>query len=300
MLFSCPVHRLLIGKKEDFHLPFHRQILLLIVFAGIYLRLTFFLSASSSFFDVTFNFLPDFLLSTCPLPTGTKTLERLKAMDFRPSGRCPRTMLVLFIALLFKGVTSFIATSQMICSFVPSTRRLPSSGLVSTTALAGMWSQDEELVGADRIKACVPYLLPLMDGDQFGHYIYSRIPFLGAINDISIGPLATIAHNIPFLSLGLFVALTLGTRFNMEMPRTLRFSAQQAALIDVALIVPELIASSFDQDPLPRSILEPCANFVWYAYMTAVIYSVYTNMRGKKPDQIPFISQLAENMVGPF
>jgi Chloroplast import apparatus Tic20-like len=163
-----------------------------------------------------------------------------------------------------------------------------------------MWSQDDDIQGADRIKACVPYLLPLMDGDQFGHFIYERIPALGALNEVTIGPLAEIGHKIPFLSLGLFVALTLGTRFNTEMSRNLRFSAQQAALIDVALLFPELIGSGFEQDPLPRYIAEPCCNFVWYAYMTAVIYCVYSNLRGKKPDQIPYLSSSADLMVGPF
>jgi hypothetical protein len=168
------------------------------------------------------------------------------------------------------------------------------------TALKGMWSQDDEIEGTDRLKACIPYLLPLMDGDHFGYYIYQRIPFMGVIDDWTIGPLSDLAHSIPFLTLGLFVALTLGTRFNTDMSRNLRFSAQQAALIDVALLIPELISSSFAEDPVPRYIAEPCSTFVWYAYMSAVIYSVFSNLRGKKPDQIPFLSQYSELMVGPF
>lgn len=168
------------------------------------------------------------------------------------------------------------------------------------TALSGMWSQDNEIQGADRIKACIPYLLPLIDGDHFGRFIYERIPPLGALNEVTIGPLADIAHKVPFFSLGLFMALTLGTRFNTEMSRNLRFSAQQAALIDVALLFPELIGSGFEQDPVPRYISEPCSNFVFYAYISAVVYCVYSNLRGKKPDQIPFLSNSADLMVGPF
>jgi len=37
-----------------------------------------------------------------------------------------------------------------------------------------------------------------------------------------------------------------------------------------------------------------------YAYMTTIIYCVYSNLRGKRPDQIPFISPSADLMVGPF
>ena len=128
-----------------------------------------------------------------------------------------------------------------------------------------MWSSDEELQGSDKIKACVPYVLPLMDGDQFGHYIYERFPLLGEVNDLLLGPLVHLQHKIPFLGVGLFIALTLGTRFNTDMNRNVRFSAQQAALIDVALIFPEIIAGGFQgENELPRYIAEPCSNFVWY------------------------------------
>ena len=164
-----------------------------------------------------------------------------------------------------------------------------------------MWSNDEDLRGSDRIKACVPYILPLIDGNEFGYYIYDRIPPLGFLNDITIGPLANLFHTVPFLGIGLFVTFTLGTRFaTTTMDRNVRFNAQQAANIDVALIVPELIASGFVDDPLPRYISEPCANFVWYVYVTAVAYAVVSNLRGRKPDQIPFISPWSDYMVGPF
>jgi hypothetical protein len=163
-----------------------------------------------------------------------------------------------------------------------------------------MFDRKDELFGADRIKACVPYLLPLIDGDPFGAYIYERIPPLGLLDDLTIGPLANMARHIPFSTVILFVALTLGTRFNMDMDRNVRFSAQQAALIDVALIFPELIASSFQDETLPRALVEPLSTFVWYTYMSTVVYSIYRNLRGRRPDQIPYISAFADEMVGPI
>jgi hypothetical protein len=164
-----------------------------------------------------------------------------------------------------------------------------------------MWSGDDELRGSDRIKACFPYILPLLDGDQFGYYIYDRIPPLGLLDDILLGPLLNIFHAVPFLGILFFLALTLGTRTATDMSRGVRFNAQQAALIDVVLVFPELIANGFaEEDPLPRSIAEPCSNFVYYLYMSMVIYSIYSNLRGKKPNQIPYISNFAELAVGPF
>jgi hypothetical protein len=185
----------------------------------------------------------------------------------------------------------------------PNDQRLHGSSSQSSTSTSlrnGMWSQDDELRGSDRLKACVPYLLPLIDGDPFAQYIYLRFPALGAVNDFFLGPLLTVSHNVPFFGVGLFVALTLGTISNTDMHRNVRFSAQQAALLHVALILPELIGSSTGNEPLPRYILEPCHNFVWYAYASAVVYCVYSNLSGKKPDQIPVLSAYSELMVGPM
>lgn len=193
------------------------------------------------------------------------------------------------------GRSVYMLTAKHPCRF-QEPKYIPSS----TTSLMGMWSQNDEIEGSDRVKACIPYLLPLIDGDHFGKYIYERVPFMEAIDQVTIGPLAELGHSIPFLSLGLFMALTLGTRFNTNMSRNLRFSAQQAALIDVALLFPELIGSGFAEDPLPRYIAEPCCNFVWYAYMSVVVYCLVSNLRGKKPDQIPYLSNSADMMVGPF
>lgn len=163
-----------------------------------------------------------------------------------------------------------------------------------------LWSKDEEISGSDKIKACVPYILPLLDGEIFGRYIYERVPPLGFLDSLFIGPLYEFYARVPLLGLILFLVLTLGTRGNTEMNRVVRFNAQQAALIDVVLVFPELIGSAFEGEDIPRYLVEPCMNFVWYTYMAMVLYSIYENLRGKKPDQIPWISNYADVMVGPF
>jgi len=163
-----------------------------------------------------------------------------------------------------------------------------------------MWSSDDEIEGIDKYKSCIPYMLPLLDGEMFGKYIYQRVPPLNFLDSLFIGPLSESYSHVPFFGLLIFIGLTLGTRGNTDMSRNLRFNAQQAALIDVALIVPELIAEAFEGEDIPRYLQEPCMNFVWYIYMSMVLYSVFSNLRGKKPSQIPWISGYAEMMVGPF
>ncbi|KAL7562336.1 hypothetical protein ACA910_016399 [Epithemia clementina (nom. ined.)] len=201
-----------------------------------------------------------------------------------------RTLLVPQ-STVWRGVSPIAAQA-------PTARRASST---STTRLC-MWSKDDDEISGfgNRVKCCFPYLLPLLDGDHFGRFIYERIPPLGLANELLLGPLVQINNHVPFFGLAFFLALTLGTRFNFDMDRNIRYNAQLAALIDIALILPELIASGFEEGDVPRFITEPCSNFVWYAYTTAVVYCMYSNLRGKKPSGIPYLSQSAEWMVGPF
>ena len=203
---------------------------------------------------------------------------------------------------------------------IPKRRRLGNGAAPSTTAIGppsslsttttttttttqlqmSMFSRDDDLEGTDKYKACVPYVLPLLDGEKFGNYIYERVPPLGFLDGLFIGPLHEIYSQFDWLGLLLFCALTLGTRFNTDMNRNVRFNAQQAAMISATLVVPELIAYSFVDEDIPRYIVEPCSNFVWYTYMSMCLYSIYNNLRGKKPDAIPYVSNLSELLVGPF
>ena len=99
----------------------------------------------------------------------------------------------------------------------------------------------------------------------------------------------------------IFIALTMVTRFNTDMNRSVRFNAQQAALLDVALIFPEIVATSVDETGgVPLYIVEGGANFVWYTYMSVVLYCVYTNLKGQRPNQVPYLSAVSDLMVGPF
>ena len=163
-----------------------------------------------------------------------------------------------------------------------------------------MWDRDGDLQGPDKLKACIPYILPILDGDHFGQYIYERIPPLALVHDVLLGGLLHLWDIFPFSGLVLFIALTLGTRGNTEMDRNVRFSAQQAGLIDVTLIGPELISGAMDGEDLPRALLEPCSNFTYYYIVVTVLYCIAFNLRGKKPDQIPYISGWSDMMVGPF
>jgi len=160
---------------------------------------------------------------------------------------------------------------------------------------------DAEIIGPERIKSCIPYILPLIDGDNFGKYIYERIPALGTADYVLLRPFVEAIHGAPALSIVLFIIFALGPQLTGQ-SRTVRFNAQQAVLIDVALIFPQLIGEAVaDADAnLPRAVMEPASNFVWYFIVSCVAYCVVSNLRGKVPNQIPYISSFSDMAIGPF
>lgn len=191
--------------------------------------------------------------------------------------------------------------NRSVRKFSESRAQLENARSVSSkcTKLYGFFDNDE-VSDADKVKACIPYMLPLLDGDSFGEYIYKRIPPLHALDEAFIAPMVSALQAFPLLSLVLFCLLSLGPRFVDGMSRTLRFNAQQAVLIDVGLILPTIVQEGLEGTEVPRPWAEIGCNFVWYVYMTAIVYSVLMNLRGRKPDGIPYVSQAAEMMTGPF
>mmetsp|Transcript_25875 Transcript_25875/g.42712 ORF Transcript_25875/g.42712 Transcript_25875/m.42712 type:complete len:246 (+) Transcript_25875:184-921(+) len=162
--------------------------------------------------------------------------------------------------------------------------------------------EDEgDIRGPDRMKSCIPYMLPLIDGDSFGRFIYERFPPLGSLDYVLMRPFVDAFHAVPFLSIALFMVFAIGPQLSRDsLSREVRFNAQQAIFIDLLLLFPTLIGEAIQGEKVPMYLLEPSTNFVWIAYMSLVLYSVTSCLRGKKPDQIPFISSAAEMATGPF
>ena len=164
-----------------------------------------------------------------------------------------------------------------------------------------IFEDEGDIRGSDRIKSCIPYMLPLIDGDSFGRFIYERIPPLGFLDYILLRPFVEGFRAVPFLSILLFMIFALAPQLLRDsLSREVRFNAQQAVLIDVALIFPTIIGESIADEKIPRELLEPATNFVFIGYVSLCIYSVTSCLTGKKPDQIPYISSAAEFSVGPF
>lgn len=166
-----------------------------------------------------------------------------------------------------------------------------------STPRLSMSRNANEVQGTDRILSSLPYLLPLMDGDRYGRFLFAILPPLGLADALLLGPFKMVYYSIPFAQLGTFIALSFLSR-NSEIPRSIRFNMQQALILDILLIFPSL----FGRLPfaIPRVLVESGSNFVFFVLVASVGYSLFSNLSGKLPNQIPVVSDATESQIGPF
>lgn len=163
--------------------------------------------------------------------------------------------------------------------------------------------QEDEVPLAERALACLPYVLPLCDALPFGKYVITEFPALAlALLPLApFAPLMAIVNAVPFGEFILFIVLTTSSR-NPSFSRFVRFSMQQAVLLDIALIFPQLlgqVGSALKLSP-PESIVEPLSTTVFFAVLASVCYSLVANGFGNTPNGIPVVSEATERSLGPF
>lgn len=142
---------------------------------------------------------------------------------------------------------------------------------------------------SDRIFACLPYLLPLVDGIGFGKYLFFQFPILEQVLLLPLTPLIFLYRVIPFGSLIIFFALFLGVVRNENINHFIRFNAMQAILIDIVIILCSIIMP-FVVKVLPSPfIVETLFNVVFLGLLGTFVYVIVQSAQGRYAE-IPTIS----------
>mmetsp|Transcript_8159 Transcript_8159/g.12133 ORF Transcript_8159/g.12133 Transcript_8159/m.12133 type:complete len:415 (-) Transcript_8159:441-1685(-) len=150
----------------------------------------------------------------------------------------------------------------------------------------------------DKIVSILPYLLPLLDGLQYGRFLILDIEKTQGDSPplMALAVLYTLYRSIPFSGFLAFLAinfLTANTRIN----RLVRFNLQQSIFVDLALILPGLLTGVFAVllptlgVALPSNFAELGADAVFYLLLATLAYCSISSLLGITPDKIPFISQ---------
>lgn len=142
----------------------------------------------------------------------------------------------------------------------------------------------------DRTFACLPYLLPLLDGLMFATPFLKQFPALQPIF-LPLFFLGQIYQGIPFLGLIIFFALFLLVVRNENIAHFIRFNTMQAILLDIVLILCSIISSYVLQPALGGGLLlETLYNVVFLGTVAAIAYSVAQSVLGRYAE-IPTISE---------
>ena len=154
---------------------------------------------------------------------------------------------------------------------------------------------DKAPTGTDKLVSVLPYLLPLLDGLQFGRFLLE-----GQDNPVVavLALLYTLYRSVPLS--GFIAYLALNTlKGNLSINRQIRFNMQQAIYLDIALFVPSLIATLNGLVlggigvEVPEVVSQLGSDAVFVTLLAGIGYSVASSLLGITPDKIPFISKAA-------
>mmetsp|Transcript_135350 Transcript_135350/g.432099 ORF Transcript_135350/g.432099 Transcript_135350/m.432099 type:complete len:470 (-) Transcript_135350:182-1591(-) len=145
-----------------------------------------------------------------------------------------------------------------------------------------------------RILACLVYILTLADGFRIAVPIVMTQPIIAAL----FTPLALVSaliSAVPFGS-GILFLLFVTLAQNKELPRLLRFNLEQAVLLDVALVVPNLLVVGATEAGAP-DVGFVVGGVFFVALLLVVGYCWSSSSKGEEPDGIPFVSSTTKNVI---
>jgi hypothetical protein len=159
---------------------------------------------------------------------------------------------------------------------------------------------EKEPTTTDKIVSSLPYLLPLLDGLQFGRFFLaenSNNPVVGIL-----GLLYTVYRSIPLGGLLAYLALNFLSS-NLSINKLVRFNIQQAIFVDIALFFPGLLAAatgfiaSGAGFEIPPGVTELGSDAIFGALLVTIAYASVSSALGITPDKVPFLSKAVENRM---
>jgi uncharacterized membrane protein len=148
----------------------------------------------------------------------------------------------------------------------------------------------------DRIFACLPYLLPLIDSLMFGSFLFGQFPLLKVLLLllqpvlIVYGSLGQIGQLIVFFALFMLVVR------NEKISHFIRFNAMQAILLDIVIFLCSVLVRILTTIPGTGFATETLANTIFLGIVAAVVYSVAQSLMGKYAE-IPALSEAVHMQV---
>jgi hypothetical protein len=148
---------------------------------------------------------------------------------------------------------------------------------------------------SDRLFACLPYLLPLIEVLGFSQFLLTQFPFLQLLF-IPLMPLISLYSSISFAGLIIFFALWLLVVRNEKIPHFIRFNTMQAILLDILIVLCSILTGFIRQIPGSGFAIETLYSTIFIGIVAAIGYSVVQSLLGRYAE-IPAISDAVHMQV---
>ena len=149
----------------------------------------------------------------------------------------------------------------------------------------------------ERLLACLPYLLPMVQALPFGMNLYKSIPLIGQLVS-PLFPLFPLLEGNFLISLAIFFGLLFGVVRNRSISRFIRFNTMQALLMIIGLSLLQILFGVLA--PMMRGfpiLLQTMASTLFLLAFGISIYAFIQNLQGKYTD-VPVLSEAASSQVG--
>lgn len=147
---------------------------------------------------------------------------------------------------------------------------------------------------SDKLFSVLPYLFPLMDGLQYGRFIFAG-DNQGNPIVIVLAILYALYRSIPLSGFVAFFALNFLSN-NPSLNRLVRYNMQQAIFVDIALFFPGLISGLYQLilkgagGTTAPGFSEIFSDVIFVTLIATLAYCSVSSLLGITPDKIPLIS----------
>lgn len=147
----------------------------------------------------------------------------------------------------------------------------------------------------DRIFACLPYLLPLIEVFAFGQFFLTQFPALQVLF-LPLIPLLRIYYGVRYAGLIIFFALWLLVVRNEKISHFIRFNTMQAILLDIIVFLCSILTDIVGLIPSGGFATQTLYTTIFLGIIAAIVYSVANSLLGRYAE-IPTISDAVYTQV---
>lgn len=141
---------------------------------------------------------------------------------------------------------------------------------------------------SDRIFACLPYLLPVIEVFEFGRFLLAQFPPLQVIF-LPLIPLLKIYYGVRFAGIIIFFALFFLVIRNEKISHFVRFNTMQAILLDIVIFLFSILTDFVGLVPAGGFAIQTLSTTIFLGILGAVVYSIAQSLMGRYAE-IPAIS----------